>query len=180
MVFPEFKTLLQRYHHPNNNNRLWENFLTRSNLAVVKEVIIRVSNKLRAFLHSHEILQSVKPFSTHWIQIKFKSFCRMVTGFTLASFSSGTFMDPNYLTKKVRIPDEFDGVDIISAKKYGEIPKRIRPVNDHHWLSHVAHLIYHNPQNVPKNHDYCSTPAISESSDSWFYSNFQKFRSWNS
>ena len=66
MIFQDFEAILQRlYHHPNNNNRLWKDFLTRLNLAVVKEVMIRVSNKLRTFLHSHEILRSVKPFSAH-------------------------------------------------------------------------------------------------------------------
>ena len=53
-------------------------------------------------------------------------------------------MGPNKLTKKVRVPDKFDGVDINSAKKYGEIPIRIRSVNDHLLLTEciTAHKMY--------------------------------------
>ena len=53
----------------NNSNRLWKDFLTCPNLVVVKEIMIRVPNKLRMFLHLHKTLQLMKPFSTHWIQI---------------------------------------------------------------------------------------------------------------
>ena len=87
VIFSEFKALLQRlYHDPsNNNNHLWKDFLIQSILAVVEEIITRVSNKLRTFLHSHEILLSVKPFSAHLnsnqIQIILPLLCSIYTCF---------------------------------------------------------------------------------------------------
>lgn len=74
----------------------------------------------------------MKPFSSHWIKIKFKSSCHIVTVFTLAFF--GMSMGPDNLTKTVHITFKFEGVNNYSAKKYGEFTLWIHSVNNHMLL----------------------------------------------
>ena len=68
----------------------------------------------------YPVLWSVKPFSTQWIQIKLKSFFHFFTALLLASFR--LFISLNNCTKKVHVPETFNGIDNNSAKKYGEFP----------------------------------------------------------
>ena len=54
------------------------------------------------------------------------------------------FMGLNNLMKKYHIPDKFHGVNINSAKKYGEFPLQIHSINNHILLTKYinAHKIY--------------------------------------
>lgn len=66
----------------------------------VKGIVRGISNASRSFLHSCEILRSVKPFTRHRIQIKFTSFCHFVTGYSIyIGLLFGVFIS----TKKVCI-----------------------------------------------------------------------------
>ena len=101
----------------------------------------RISSKSKAFLQSHEILQSAKRYliQTQIILLLHHSICSW-------------FLQHVYTCmKKFHTLDKFYGIDNNSARKYGEFPIQIHSVNSHILFTKyvTAHKIHYTKESWP-------------------------------